>query len=874
MKSAIEELAELVAGNTQEAILCVGSDLSESDGIYRGLPSSWELYAELVNLAHYGGPPILLSQLAQIFEWQDRLRNRQRLIQYLQERLDPLAYSPLPIHELIARIPFRTIIHVGWDLLLEVALRTHSVSFARIHTEKEIVPHDRLVVFKPYGSIDTPDLLAVTEQDRVERHNNELIADLKSLLRNHTMIVVGYAPSQDSLFTNLYLEIQQSKGAFARPAYAITQDADEAKLLTSTGFVVIQEEPTLVFQQLARLVAEKQGVALDLPPLEQLSRAPRLTEQDNQHRRQVLEQLMAHLKIAGRVDQQELPLLNEEQLQAVKEIRAAYSRLSHYFDPAPESAEFWLFQGNIEYAHQNDAQAADCYAKAIALDPELAEGYYNLYYLKLRQKQWAEALEQYQEAIRHKPELAVVPARYTIQAILGSGGSGTVYRVTDNQTGQQVAIKLLHRDQAYSKKQLAQFEREKKALSDSPHPNIIRLLAFDEYRGNHYLVMEYLSGQTLRELLATRSQPFALDEAFAILSQLQQALAHLHAQGFVHRDLKPSNVFWTNDKVVLTDFGLAKPIQVGDKSLSGEVAGTTLYIAPEQAAGQPTDQRTDVYGLATLFYELVTKINPNAGSYSPLSQLHSGTDEQFDAILEKGRATNPINRQTTVTQFWQELQAALRWSPDSVQSPNWFRKISRFAVLCRHFTQLPQVWYSTGIFIAILGLVVPAVVPVPFIQASSRYAAVALLLIGICLFIFRIGFRTPFLARYGHLLGILFGIGNALIWLNSFEYIDCTNPFPLANLDLTEYIGSITLGASFFTLLTLLLSYLLAWAAGRVVQSQHKLFRTGFLIAGIIIFCFLGSYGIYNLFHSNQLMIVGCNPNPLAFYYLAFDAPS
>ena len=202
---------------------------------------------------------------------------------------------------------------------------------------------------------------------------------------------------------------------------------------------------------------------------------------------------------------------------------------------------------------------------------------------------------------------------YEILAQIGEGGMGRVYAATDPRLGRQVAIKTLPDEVAGDPDRLRRMAREARLLASLNHPNIATIHELIEANGGHALVMEFVEGPTLADLIA--AAPIRAPEALRIARQIADALDVAHSQGIVHRDLKPANIKLRPDGVVkVLDFGIATAPVHGDGAATmtatgagpGNVAGTPGYMSPEQVRGQPVDRRADIWAFGCLLYEMLT----------------------------------------------------------------------------------------------------------------------------------------------------------------------------------------------------------------------------------------------------------------------------
>lgn len=224
--------------------------------------------------------------------------------------------------------------------------------------------------------------------------------------------------------------------------------------------------------------------------------------------------------------------------------------------------------------------------------------------------------------------------RYHLLEKIGEGGMAVVYKALDTTLQRHVAVKVILPYRALSDNFLTRFKREARALAKLSHPNIIKIFDFGEFDNQPYLVMEYIPGGTLKDLL--KGKPVPWQKAAQILTHVARALEAAHAEGIIHRDVKPSNILMANERdPMLSDFGIAKLIEGSDETTdltgSGVGIGTPDYMAPEQGVGK-VDERADVYALGVIFYQMVT------------GRLPYEADTPMAVMLKK--STEPLPRPT------------------------------------------------------------------------------------------------------------------------------------------------------------------------------------------------------------------------------------
>ncbi len=203
--------------------------------------------------------------------------------------------------------------------------------------------------------------------------------------------------------------------------------------------------------------------------------------------------------------------------------------------------------------------------------------------------------------------------RYRLEARIASGGMSTVYRALDETLERQVAVKLMNREVASDSDQLERFRREARAVAQLSHPHIVGVIDAGEDDGRPYIVFEYVEGETLKNRIR-RMGRLPITEAVAYAIEIARALGAAHARHIVHRDVKPQNVLIDPEgSAKVTDFGIARTLEEDGLTADGRVLGTTDYVSPEQALGQPVTGQSDLYSLGVVLYEMLTGEVPFKG---------------------------------------------------------------------------------------------------------------------------------------------------------------------------------------------------------------------------------------------------------------------
>src|SRR3954447_11256869 len=226
---------------------------------------------------------------------------------------------------------------------------------------------------------------------------------------------------------------------------------------------------------------------------------------------------------------------------------------------------------------------------------------------------------------------AVLAKRYEITALLGEGGMGAVYKALDREVNRIVALKVIRPDLATNSSIIDRFKQELVLSHQVTHRNVVRIYDLGEADGMKFITMEYLEGTDLRSIIKER-KAFPPGDAVEVMLQICRALEAAHAVGVIHRDLKPQNIMRDNQgRVVVMDFGLARLIESNGMTQTGALVGTMEYMSPEQALGSSLDQRSDLFTLGLIFYELLSGKMPFSAE-SALASLIKRTQQRAVAV--------------------------------------------------------------------------------------------------------------------------------------------------------------------------------------------------------------------------------------------------
>ena len=296
--------------------------------------------------------------------------------------------------------------------------------------------------------------------------------------------------------------------------------------------------------------------------------------------------------------------------------------------------------------------------------------------------------------------------RYQLISVVGGGGMAQVYKSRDNILGRIVAIKVLREQYSTDAQFVARFRREAQAAANLAHPNIVNVYDVGQDGDTHYIVMEYINGESLKSYI-NRSSPLPIGKAVSVAAQILAGLEYAHRSGLIHRDIKPQNVLITPDGAVkVTDFGIAKSVSDLGLTEAGLALGTAHYFSPEQAKGERVVPQSDIYAVGVTLYEMLTGRLPFESenviglAYKHISEeppsarnLNPSVPPRLDAIILKSMAKDPQQRFGSAA----EMEKALRAIQQGGQQPTVEVPVAQVNVQPRQRGQQPpQVGARTG----------------------------------------------------------------------------------------------------------------------------------------------------------------------------------
>lgn len=266
----------------------------------------------------------------------------------------------------------------------------------------------------------------------------------------------------------------------------------------------------------------------------------------------------------------------------------------------------------------------------------------------------------------------ILDQRYELEELIGGGGMADVYKAKDCLLNRPVAVKILHEEFKQDKEFIYKFQREAQAAARLSHPNIVNIYDVGVADGDHYIVMEYVPGRTLKDRIRQEGH-LSVSESLRVAREIAEALAHAHANNLVHCDIKPHNILMMADgHAKVADFGIARAVTESTMTYSGNVIGSVHYFSPEQAKGTMITPKSDVYSLGVVLYEMLTGKLPFTGDNPvsiavkhlqeepvPVRQIDPAIPPVVEAIVSKAMSKDPAMRPTSA-ELVQDISQAER----------------------------------------------------------------------------------------------------------------------------------------------------------------------------------------------------------------------
>lgn len=267
----------------------------------------------------------------------------------------------------------------------------------------------------------------------------------------------------------------------------------------------------------------------------------------------------------------------------------------------------------------------------------------------------------------------LIAGRYEVVSHIGQGGMADVFLAVDTILNRQVAIKILREDLSTDTVSILRFEREAQAAASLAHPNIVEIYDVGEYKDHHYIVMEYVAGKTLKQVIRSRG-PLVNEETVDIMKQLCSAVAEAHSRGIIHRDIKPQNVIVKADgSLKILDFGIATALGSAQLTQANNVMGSVHYLAPELAKGEPASFQSDIYALGIVLYEMLSGDVPFKADQAvqvalkhmrepmpSVRAINSTVPQSLENIITRSTAKDPSLRYGNAEEMLADVSTCLR----------------------------------------------------------------------------------------------------------------------------------------------------------------------------------------------------------------------
>ena len=646
-----EKLAEQV--NQKNFIVFVGSDFPASAGEWLDPPGPALLALELA--LELGGQfeEYSLPLIAQYYVDRYGVNN---LHQFIVDRLDTSHYLPTPLHLLIAQLPFDRIVYTAQDSLMRDAFQISKISANYILESDASLSHstDRMLI-QPYGSVSHPISLRLTADERRTTFVNRqaLARYLQTQAYTSYSLFIGFTHG-DPDFRDFYHFLRPTIDGLQPLARIIQTEVtkDDFKYWSEQNAEIIQADPLILLRQLAEVMGLK--ISADIP-----NQTQPFYREEHARRENLILDFSRQLGLGSPVESgnQLRPIAN-----GLATLRQALSdhRKSGTTMPNDNSANqdfdvrLILQEGNIEWAEGNTTKARESFEKVIQRDPDMIDAYVSLHHLLVETGDTEQAVDVYRQFAQRDPTRALIPPHYELIDILGHTNVGTSYHCRDNNQDKDVVITILRREIAHKTDDLKRFESDVRSLD---HPQICQFVELGNFHARYYVVTQYVKAQSLRDYLNnTPVDDRKISQIFDIVNQIYDILIFGESKGIPHLDLRPENVLITDQGVVLSNYGFSRLAHIVRLSSRAIDRQRTDYEAPEQRADELGDQRSDVYALGTILYEMLTGRTPGMGVYRKVTEVHPQAEESLDVMIDHARAFDPAKRFQSIAEMKMETQ--------------------------------------------------------------------------------------------------------------------------------------------------------------------------------------------------------------------------
>jgi len=591
-----------------------------------------------------------LTWVAQLYA--DR-ESRNALRSWVAARLADIRYRPTLSHHLLAQLPFPRIVYTAQDRLLRAAYESRRMPASLILPGGSPSYATQRMIVQLYGSAEQPDTLKLTEDERrrIWDDKSSLGDDLRSWARSDALLFLGYTANDPEL-SDFYYYLRPQDPTDMPRAYIVGPDvsADYVKYWESRNVTLYSQDTATFLQRLAKQLNLPMDLTVEEPPV---------LDTDEQNRRdrlkarfEYLSHLNAYVETSAELQRRFEPHVLI-QMRVERETLSEVGREEINAHTTVERAEFEslnkLKDGNIEWSQGNLDLARVYFEEALRHNPQFTDAYLSLFHLLVEKRDLNDAAQVYQEMLQRAPGQAFLPERYQIQRILGKTDLGISYRALDQEANRLVTVTILRRAHPVKEEDLVQFVTQMSILSS---PRISHFLGSDRYRGRTYMMSEYVEGVSLRRRL-TQVNPLPYSDALQIARQIAEGLDDGHHQGVPHLNLQPSNILLTSEGVKLVSYGFSRltPRHAG-QSTNGDAYD---YLGPEQLAGKDGDERSDIYALGTILYEMLTGHPPGVGSFQHPSEVVLEVTEAVDVLIEHARERYPNKRFDSAHAMRQEI---------------------------------------------------------------------------------------------------------------------------------------------------------------------------------------------------------------------------